>query len=174
MGSRRFVVAIGFLCAMPGLVSAEVYRWVDKDGNVHFGDHIPKAYEAQGETLDIDSGHPSARERKSAEAIAESAREAADAAREYRHEQAQRAEEAGAKPSEVKPQQAEPQSLPESPGPGTRLTHEQQQERYEAQMRRYRESQRCFAPYKVVGGGTKGEAFKHCTPVPRPKYPGVD
>lgn len=34
--------------------------------------------------------------------------------------------------------------------------------------KKYRESLACFAPYRVVGGGVKEEAFKHCKNVLQP------
>lgn len=34
---------------------------------------------------------------------------------------------------------------------------------------KYRESLACFAPYRVVGGGVKLEAFKHCKSVNQPE-----
>jgi hypothetical protein len=36
------------------------------------------------------------------------------------------------------------------------------------QWKQYRESEACFARYKVVGGGVKAEAFEHCPDVPQP------
>lgn len=35
---------------------------------------------------------------------------------------------------------------------------------------KYRESQACFAPYILVNGGVKAEAFKHCTEVKQPEF----
>lgn len=35
--------------------------------------------------------------------------------------------------------------------------------------KKYRESLACFAPYRVVGGGVKQEAFKHCKNVNQPE-----
>ncbi len=34
--------------------------------------------------------------------------------------------------------------------------------------KKYRESMACFAPYRVVGGGVKEEAFAHCKSVNQP------
>ncbi|MGH6647275.1 DUF4124 domain-containing protein [Aquabacterium sp.] len=35
-------------------------------------------------------------------------------------------------------------------------------------VRLYRESEACFAPYKIANGVTRAEAFEHCTPVVEP------
>lgn len=42
-------------------------------------------------------------------------------------------------------------------------------QRCQEQWRKYRESAACFAPYKLVNGGVKAEAFKHCTVVKQPE-----
>jgi hypothetical protein len=36
------------------------------------------------------------------------------------------------------------------------------------QWQKYRESEACFAQYKIVNGGTKAEAFEHCPEVQQP------
>lgn len=35
--------------------------------------------------------------------------------------------------------------------------------------REYRESQACFAPYRLANGGVKAEAFKYCKEVKQPE-----
>lgn len=35
--------------------------------------------------------------------------------------------------------------------------------------KKYKESEACFAPYRLVNGGIKAEAFKHCTEVKQPE-----
>lgn len=35
--------------------------------------------------------------------------------------------------------------------------------------KKYKESEACFAPYKLVNCGIKAEAFKHCTEVKQPE-----
>lgn len=37
------------------------------------------------------------------------------------------------------------------------------------EWRKYRESQACFAPYRLADGGIKAEAFKHCTELKQPE-----
>lgn len=36
------------------------------------------------------------------------------------------------------------------------------------QWQKYRESEACFARYKIVNGGVKAEAFEHCAVVQQP------
>ncbi len=40
----------------------------------------------------------------------------------------------------------------------------------EEEWKRYRESQKCFAPYAKDGGGVRGDAFEHCTEVSQPAF----
>ncbi len=41
--------------------------------------------------------------------------------------------------------------------------------RCQEEWRKYRESQACFAPYRLADGGIKAEAFKHCTELKQPE-----
>lgn len=40
----------------------------------------------------------------------------------------------------------------------------------EERWRRYRESVACFAPYRLVNGGVKAEAYRHCKEVKQPEF----
>lgn len=44
---RRLVYLNLILVLLPALTAAEVYRWVDENGNVHFGDRAPPARQAE-------------------------------------------------------------------------------------------------------------------------------
>ena len=50
---RLFIVLLALL---PGLLAAEIYKWVDENGNVHYGDKPPQQ---PAETLDIETPAPS-------------------------------------------------------------------------------------------------------------------
>jgi len=50
MGTQRIVAALLILCV--GQASAEVYRWVDAQGKVHFGDR------SSGEAESVEVGEP--------------------------------------------------------------------------------------------------------------------
>jgi hypothetical protein len=47
-------------------------------------------------------------------------------------------------------------------------TPSQQQAECQAQLRAYRESIECFAPYRLANGGIRPEAFKVCKEVKQP------
>ncbi|UCC15426.1 MAG: DUF4124 domain-containing protein [Gammaproteobacteria bacterium] len=50
MKYRLLILALALLAC--GAASAEIHRWVDKDGNVHFGDTIPPEYANQNGNAD--------------------------------------------------------------------------------------------------------------------------
>jgi hypothetical protein len=49
---RRLAYLNLILFLLPGLTAAEVYRWVDEHGNVHFGDHAPLERNAEQVTIE--------------------------------------------------------------------------------------------------------------------------
>lgn len=170
------VLAGALLVILPlSCVSAEVFKWVDDAGNVHFGDSLPEQYRQTGKTLDVPVRKPSAADRQNAEAVAESIRHAAESARERRLVEGKRLERDSEQTDQViTPNRVADQAPPNQLQPGqARLTRKQRMENYEAEMARYRESQRCFAPYQMRGGGTRGYAFNKCQSVERPVHPDV-
>lgn len=44
---NKLLASLAFLLLVFGPAQAEVYKWVDKDGNVHFGDAVPPEYADQ-------------------------------------------------------------------------------------------------------------------------------
>ena len=45
----------------------------------------------------------------------------------------------------------------------------EKRKRCEEKWREYRESEACFSPYRLVNGGVKAEAFKHCKEIKQPE-----
>src|SRR5882672_1382375 len=125
--------------------AGEVFRWVDENGKVHYGDAIPEKYKQQAKKVDGAGGVTGAQRQ---EAESRTARERA------RAESLQKARESKADA----PQLAAPPSAGD-PKPGDQC---------EEQMRKYLESQDCFAPYVNATGGIKPEAFQRCTEVKQP------
>jgi len=160
--------------AMPmSLASAQVYKWVDEAGNVHFGDRIPEQYERAGESVAVNPRKPSEAEKRQAEAWAESAREAADASRQRRLKERELSEAASEEPDgNAAVKKTPPPQVETQPGQ-LRLTRAQRMANYEAKMERYRESMRCFGKYQKLGGGTRGYAFEECESVRKPRHPDV-
>jgi hypothetical protein len=48
------------------------------------------------------------------------------------------------------------------------LSAEDKKIKCEQEWKKYRKSQACFAPYRLVNGGIKAEAFKHCREMKQP------
>lgn len=172
---RKPLIA-AFLVTLPWFaVSAEVYKWVDEAGNVHFGDRVPEKYQQAGETVDVQMRQPTTADRQRAEAMMETIRQAADSAQKQRLEKRKSIkndpEQSGLSNRSHK---ADDYSPPNNRVPGqARLTRKQRMENYDAAMTRYRKSQRCFARFQKQGGGTRGYAFDHCETVERPVHPDV-
>ncbi len=64
----------------------------------------------------------------------------------------------------TEPSQASPAAEPDTAQAGDK------KKECEKKWRRYRESQACFARYRLVDGGVKAEAFKHCAEVKQPEF----
>jgi hypothetical protein len=75
------IVALGAtLCCVPP-VAAQVYRWVDKDGKVHYSDQKPPDRKADELAIQSQPSDPQAAEKTMAELIARNAGLAEEAAR---------------------------------------------------------------------------------------------
>lgn len=131
------------LASLPAF-GGEIYKWIDNEGKVHYGDRVPDQYKKRATVPDLpeiatvdlssppvpqlgdvygDSGLSAGRSRLQDDDVLWSSgvseTDASDAA-------------------------------------------------CEAKMQRYRESQACFAPYRLANGAIKAEAFEHCTAIPQP------
>lgn len=172
---RGLLAAAVFAFLLCSVVSAEVYKWVDEADNIHFGDRVPEKYRQAGKAVNVQVRQPTAVDRQKAEAVAESIRQAAKSAQERRLEKSEPIKESQEQSDRVSTSQnVRNYSPPNTLKPGqARLTRKQRMENYEAAMARYKESQRCFAPFQKLGGGTRGYAFDHCVAVERPIHPDV-
>lgn len=145
------IAAVAMLLAMPAL--GAIYRWVDDEGRVHFSDVVPEKYRSKAMLIDSPATGPSIeQQREAAERAAKENARAGEMARE--RESRQPPERAPASPAS-----ASAKRPPAAPNESTDC---------ETWRRLYRESLDCFAPYRTARGGTKAEAFEHCTPVLEP------
>ena len=145
--ANRLVLLLLLCSVFPMARGADVFRWVDENGKVHYGDAIPEKYKQQAKKVDAAGAGVTGAQRQEAES--RSAKEKAKA------ESLQKARESQA---DV-PQPAAPPAA-DVPKAGAEC---------EEQMKKYLESQDCFAPYVNATGGIKPEAFQHCTEVKQPK-----
>ena len=141
--------------------AAEVYKWVDEHGQVHYGNAVPKAHQKAARPVDTAVPAPTDAERRDAAALAEREQAAAESLR--RDREKARAKEA---PKAVPAVKAPPAPSPASPT--TALSDKKRQ--CEEELKRFRQSQDCFAPYRTANGGIKAEAFKHCVEVKMPPF----
>jgi hypothetical protein len=128
----------------------EIYKWKDKDGQIHFGDSSYQAKTQSPEKVKLTGTKVTAAQRKEAEDIAENNRM-----------------RAAGKPT------ATPDASPAVPADSTQTgqtmspSKRKIKECQEA-WRKYKESQECFGQYALVGGGINGVAFQHCTDIKQP------
>lgn len=139
-----------FLCSVSLETSgADVFRWVDENGKVHYGESVPEKYKQNARRVSPSGAEVSDERRKEAEARAAKDRARVEALQ-RRREDVSDSVQSGTAPS---PSPANPQTA----------------DSCREQMRKYLESHDCFAPYRLVDGGVRPEAFQHCKEVPEPR-----
>jgi hypothetical protein len=126
--------------------AGEVFRWVDENGKVHYGDTIPERYKQQAKKVDAPGAGLTDAQRQEAEARNAKDRAAAESLQKARETQPNA------------PQVAAPPA-PDAPKAANEC---------EDQMRKYLQSQDCFAPYRNANGGINPEAFQRCAEVKQP------
>jgi hypothetical protein len=143
-------IALLFLLCSASLMAlgGEVFKWVDENGKVHYGESVPERYKRNAKKVDLTDVEGSSAQQEEAKARAARDKARAESLQRARERQADAPQPATALPAEV-------------PMAGDEC---------EEQMRKYLESQDCFAPYvNANGGGIKPEAFQHCTEIKQPR-----
>ena len=144
----RKIALLLLLCSFSLAARAdEVFKWIDENGKVHYGDTVPEKY--RQESKKVDSSSPEVTDAQRHEAEARTAQEKA------RLDALQKSRDANA--------DAVPYAAP-SPPDAPKVVNE-----CEEQMRKYLQSQECFAPYRNANGGINPEAFQRCTEVKQPR-----
>jgi cobalamin-dependent methionine synthase I len=128
----------------------DIFRWVDENGKIHFGDSVPDRYRREAKKLDSKGAEVTSAQRQQAEERL--AKEKA------RAESLRKAREAN---SDV----AQPSAAPTPAAPPVANNANACEE----QLKKYLDSQTCFAPYMLKDGGVKPEAFQNCTEVKEPR-----
>jgi hypothetical protein len=126
--------------------AAEIYRWVDAQGQVHFSDAIPTAKGTKALPVDLRATDVSDQQRQEAKE-----RQAKDLERLKKPKTI----------SEPTPTTPPPQtSKPPAPlNPDASC---------EEQWAAFDQSWACFNPYRTANGSIKGEAFEHCSELSAP------
>ena len=128
--------------------ASDIYRWVDETGRTHLSDVVPDRYKRSAVRVDPQSPEPTPAQRREAEARAARERQRAASI-----QPAASAVSAAGSLSAATAASAAPTGA---------------QADCETSRRRYRESQECFAPFRLANGAVRAEAFEHCTVVPDP------
>ncbi len=132
-----------------------VYRWVDDNGRVHYGEQVPERYRAQARAIDTPANAPTAEQQH--EAMVRAQRDKARAAALGAAAPASGASAARPPaPAASRPPAKRPAQLPDERTDCTTW------------QRLYQESLDCFGPYRTAHGGLKAEAFERCNEVSEP------
>jgi hypothetical protein len=141
----RFVALILVLALSSAIYAAEVFRWVDENGEVHYGDSVPERYKQKAKKLDSAGPPVTSEQRKEAEA-----RLAREKAAVESMSKARESNSTGSKPGA-------PNSKRAAGDAGCA-----------EQMKKYQESLACFDAYRNANGSVKAEAAKNCAQVQQP------
>ena len=154
------VLALSTLLLLPlSLQAAEVYRWVDESGQTHLSDTVPDRYRNSATRVDPGPTELTPQQREEAEARAAQQRKGAE------EEAQRRARGAAADAAGPTAPAPAPPAPPIQPAPRATRNSSDCAEL----LRRYRESQECFARYRMANGAIRPEGFVMCGPdVPDP------
>jgi hypothetical protein len=137
----RFLVVVWlafFSFSLP-VQAAEIYRWMDEKGKVHFSDSVPEKYKRSATQTD---------------------------SRRYELSEAQLREKAQQASRNAVVTQSAGSARPQ--GKQQAAASEEKQPDCATLRRQYLESQDCFGRFRNVNGSIKAEAFQHCTEVKDP------
>ncbi len=141
-----------FLCSMlfsPAYANT-IYQWVDDNGRTQISDKVPPRYKGVATELDTSASRVSERQRQ--EALERVARQKTRVEAASRERAEADAENAAAQPAQPKSAVRVVESNPDC----------------EQLRRAYYESQECFAPFMLVDGGIRVEAYQYCRPIADP------
>lgn len=137
--------------ALSGTASAQVYKWVDETGKVHYGDAPPDRDDSKKKSVKINTPAPTPADREAALKRAEQERRTLNHMTETR----KRTEDT------LRRQKPATVSTATSPPPVSETPCQKE-------WREFREKSACFAPYRTATGGIKAEAYERCKEVTAP------
>lgn len=140
-----------FLAVMAsGMASAGVYKWVDENGKVHYGDAPPEQAQGKKKSVKINTPAPTPAEREAALKRAEEDRRKLDHLTQTR------------KSAEAKAKQEKPATAAVGSAAPANETPCQKE------WREFREKAACFAPFRTATGGIRPEAYEKCKEAVQP------
>jgi hypothetical protein len=131
------------------VAAADIYRWVDENGQTHLSDKVPDRYRNSAVKVDPGATDVSPEQQRQAQERNARIKAAGDAG-------AQRQAEEDAAAGRTAPVPPAPAIQPQ-PAPSRDANCDEL-------FRRYRASQECFAPYRMANGAMRPEAFILCGP----------
>jgi hypothetical protein len=145
-GRNAFLLAFASIAFTA--TAADIYKWVDDKGRIQYGQSVPEKYKKSAKIVAKDDVQPTDAQRQEAEARA--AKDKADA------------DALAAQKAQAEPAKSEPRPRPATAAAGDKASQ------CEAEKRRYRESEACFAPYRTPTGAIQPEGFQRCVAVKEP------
>ena len=147
---------IAFLLAFASLscaaLGADIYKWVDEKGRIQYGQSVPDKYKKSAKKVVKDEAQPTEAQRQEAEARA--AKDKVDA-------QALDAQKAKSDQANQAKTDSQRRAAPAA-SPDDKVSQ------CEAEKKRYRDSEACFAPYRTATGAIQPEGFQRCVSVKEP------
>lgn len=143
-----FFILVALSSAVPAPVLAQVYKWVDEHGKVHYGDAPPDHAQSKKKPVKIETPAPSPGERDAALKRAEAERRKLDHLTQSRRNADEKAKH---RPATATAGSAPPNETP-----------------CQKEWREFRERAACFAPYRTATGGIKAEAYQKCKEAVQP------
>ncbi|MDO9002713.1 MAG: DUF4124 domain-containing protein [Aquabacterium sp.] len=141
----RFAFFLMSLAVMSMACAADVYRWTDGQGKSHASDRPPERHQGKVRRDHYKTHELTERQREEAKSRALAEKSLRDRSVYL------------------------PPAMPTDLGADEPLPEAQRQEiECERMTRLYRESEACFAPYKLWNGATRAEAFQYCAVVVEP------
>lgn len=127
-----------------------IYRWVDEDGTVHYGDTVPDRYKDSATRKPELKEHPVIDVTPTPKQM--------------------RARQRALDILDVEPEAETVNPAPPANAstPASAVSENTADMTCEEQWQRYNASQACFAPYRLANGGIRPEAFDNCVAVPQP------
>jgi hypothetical protein len=147
-------VLLAFILMSAVAYCGDIYKWVDADGKVHYGNAIPKSHKDDAMKVDVYVPVVTDKQRQEAEARAAKDKESL-------------------KPKPIPMPGPSPVSNPvasssvQASKSGNPYTDKKL--RCEEEWRKYRESLDCVAPYMNGAGALRAEAYDHCVMLKQPE-----
>ena len=150
----RAAVLVGSLASASAAMALEIYKWEDETGQVHISDVVPNKYKKSATRIEVRG------------ATEEPKPAATDATAKEKTKAAEPVKAAPEVPKKTAPTATAP--TPSTPKPAAAVDASGDESDCETQLRLYRESQECFAPFRTATGGIRAEAFEKCKERPDP------